>query len=70
MGPGAGREQPRARRGPTSLNGLLQLLMLGLQLGEDASPAQVLLQFLGSPKKNLKLESQLWALPAPRLPPS
>lgn len=38
--------------GPTSLNGLLQFLMLGLQLGKDASSTQVFLELLGSPKKS------------------
>lgn len=42
-------------QGPTSLNGLLQLLMLGLQLGKDASPTQVFLQLLGRPKKSPEL---------------
>lgn len=52
---GVGRKGPRGPgAGPTSLNGLLQFLMLGLQLGKDAPSTQVLLQLLGNPKKSPK----------------
>lgn len=38
--------------GPTSLNGLLQFLVLGLQLGKDAPSTQILLELLESPPKS------------------
>lgn len=36
--------------GPTLLYGLLELFVLGLQLGKDAPATQILLQLLGNPK--------------------
>lgn len=51
---GWGGSGPGPEVRPTSLNGLLQFLMLGLQLGKDASSTQVLLELLGSPKKSPK----------------
>lgn len=55
-------------RGPTSLDGVLQFLMLGLQLGKDTPSTQVLLEFLPSPRKEPRALVLALALPGPHHP--